>query len=985
MNELVARALALFEDCANLSAAERERRLAQLAERDPALHAALCALLASDADGNQRFLRTPSQTMAGIEHAVHAADGARDPRIGTRLGAWRIDRAIGRGRMSTVYEAHRDDGQYQQRVALKCIRADLNSAQLASAFRDERMRLAQLDHPGIAGVVDGAIDAQGEPWLAMRYVDGLPIDVWCDRRRAGIDQRVALLIQACEALVYAHAHAVPHRDLKPSNLLVSEDGRLHLLDFGLSSGGGAADALASDYAAPETREFGVQGPAADLYMLGVLSYRLLSGQWPVPPQAARARDLPAAAPQAMERLLDGADDGVARLRGLRDARALQRALAGDLSAIALKAVAAKPQDRYASVAEFARELQDWRAHRPVAARRSGWAARTLKWRRRNPVAAGLITALLLVSIAGVFAIVWQSRRAEREAAASHAVSDLFASTLGSATVSGLGSTPFSSRALLERTERQLDAMPLGDQPGLHARSLATLARSYAVIGDYRHAKVLADRAERVLGDEQDQDGFVAATRLSILCTQAHYAETIRLARTLIAGLGERQDEVARTSRVVFGAQLAQAQWDLGDTATAVGTVSDLVAQAERLGPGHEELLAQTLILRADFLSRLLRPIPADADARRAIALARPLNPILADDALEKLVRVVQMQPNLQARELARELVQRRKRTLGAAHPKTAYALIRLSIFPGSQVSDSEIVQAQNAIRAAYGTDHPMYVYVLSAGWKTAREDRNQQIVRLREAVLKLERKLPANNERLLMTRYNLGLSLLYDGDTPASRQNTAEGLEVLRQTVANRTRAGLPSMVERHLMATFLIDYGSDERLPELQRLLAQLRAETIALFGARDYRLREIDYAQAKLLFRQGRLGDADRAFADLLAADRDFVATGGTGTGALSDFQTRSTDLIWALLYRGVYALETCRKAQALDYLEQAVALSATAPLRSADADRVARAYLSGARKGRIPDIADHVVGAADRERVNRAAQACRNAHGAHGQRAR
>lgn len=320
MNASSARALLLFDEFVDLPAAERERRLAALAVAEPDTHAALCALLQADADEGGVLDRAPAQILSerrqrdaaapasagpnDAASAAAAADDCADLRIGARLGAWRIDRIVGRGRMGTVYEAHRDDGEYQQRVALKCIRAELDSPQSLAALREERNLLARLDHAGIAALVDGG-DDDGRPWFALRYVEGEPIDAWCDLRGLGIGARVDLLLQVCDAVAYAHAQGVLHRDLKPSNVLVTADGRAQLLDFGISAQIGpwreAQSELAAPtphYAAPEAQLRGAQGPATDLYALGVLTYRLLCGRWPTPLHGLRP-------------LLHGSDSGAA--------------------------------------------------------------------------------------------------------------------------------------------------------------------------------------------------------------------------------------------------------------------------------------------------------------------------------------------------------------------------------------------------------------------------------------------------------------------------------------------------------------------------------------------------------------------------------------------------------------------------------------------------------------------------------------------------
>ncbi|ALN58491.1 protein kinase domain [Lysobacter enzymogenes] len=983
---MLAQALHLFEEYVDLPAPERERRLAALAARDPSLHAALSALLACDEADAGVLDRSPAQIVA--ERQPRADESAEDDenepdrRIGGLLGAWRIERILGRGGMGTVYEARRDDGQFQQRVAIKCIRTGLESPELAAAFREERNLLARLDHSGIAGVVDGGIDADGRPWFALRRVEGEPIDAWCERRRLGLDARADLLLQACDALAYAHAQGVLHRDIKPSNLLVTADGRVQLLDFGISTrfngpadgDAGAHLAITPDYAAPEARQHGTQGPATDLYMLGVLSYRLLCGHWPSRLHSLRELVPIAAAgePEPMDRLIGDDDDALARQRGFDTPDALRRALAGDLAAVALKAVAARPQDRYPSIAEFARDLRAWRQHRPVGVRRGGWRERARKWRRRNPAAGAMFAALAVVVLAGAGAIVWQHQRVQREVRASQGVARLFAATLGSATQSGLGSAPFSSRALLERTERELRAMPLDEQPGLRARSLATLARSYAVLGDYRRAETLAEEAQRALGAEDDRDGFVAVTRLSLLNTQARYAEAMRLARERLDELDGRDDELARTSQVTVGAELARAQWYLARPRDALATADGLVAQARALGRGHEELLAQALILRAGLSYRLHRAAPAEAAAREAIALARPINPVLADDALETLMRAVQLQPNLSARELARELVRRRTATLGPAHPKTAYAQVRLSIFPDSGLSRQDVAAALAAIRRAYGEDNPQYASAVSSGYWAVADSRGEKIALLRQAIGVLDRRLPVGSEWRMAARYNLALLLLYDDPAPTPDE-VAQGLNALRETIAAQHRGGLPANSDELLLANYLIDRGSPAQLPEAAQVLASLRAETIALFGADNYRLQDIDYFQAKWLFRQGRHAEADAAFARLLAADRAFLDSGGTGQGALVDFQTRSLYLTRSLLYRGLYALRTCRRRQAEDFMQQAARLSSTAPLIDAEERAAVRAYLEGARRGEVAQAGRDLLAPGEREALGQAARRC------------
>ena len=1000
MTDHLARALHLFDDYVDLPAPERQRRLAALAASDPPLHAALRALLDAESEDAGVLDRSPAQIVAERQsppaNAAAAADaGAADHdrdddgdddepadlRVGALLGAWRIDRILGRGGMGTVYEAHRDDGHYQQRVALKCIRSGLESPELAAAFREERNLLARLDHPGIAGVVDGGIDEQGRPWFALRRVEGEPIDQWCDRRALGVGARVDLLLQACEALAYAHAQGVLHRDIKPSNLLVTAQGRVQLLDFGISTrfGGGedarAHLAISPDYAAPEARQHGTQGPATDLYMLGVLSYRLLCGQWPT--RLHSLRELvplaAAGAPEPMDRLLDSADEAIARRRGLDDIAALQRALAGDLAAVALKAVASKPHERYPSVAEFARDLRAWRTHRPVSARHGGWRETARLWRRRNPTAPALFAALALVVASGTAAIVWQHQRALRETRASHSVGRLFASTLGSATQSGLGSAPFSSRALLERTERELRAMKLDDQPSVQARSLAMLARSYALLGDYARAESLAGEAQRTLGEEPDRDGLVAATRLAMLNIRARYADAERLARERIAELDGRDDRAARSQRIGYGTELVRALWGEGRTQAAVAACTDLIAQAESLGRGHREALAQLLILRSEMLRRLWRAGAAETDARRAIALARPLDPVLADDALERYMRAVQLRGGGEAPALAAELVRRRIASLGPNHPKTAYAMIRADVFHAPDQPTYDIGKALASIRAAYGSGHPEYATALSTAAASIALDPADRRAKTRAAAALLERTVPPNSDPRLSANFNLALDLIYSpGADPA--RDRAEGLDLLRRTIEAKRRAGLPTILENYLLVESLADYGDDASLPELQARLDDYRAQLATVFPPDNYRFAHVRYRQAHLLYLLGRRDQADREFAALLASERDFIAADGRGEGPLLDQHGRSPDLVRALVYRGLFALEQCRDSEGRDLLARAVRLAEAARGGDAELTRRVRALYEGLRAGRVAAAATPtLLREAERARLERSLRAC------------
>ncbi|ALN58490.1 serine/threonine-protein kinase Pkn1 [Lysobacter enzymogenes] len=960
MNAISARALQRFDEFVELPAEERERRLAELAATEPDLHAALCALLRADAEAGV-LDRSPVQILA--EHRDRAAVPASSPtpapdlRVGARLGPWRIDREIGRGGMGTVYEAHRDDGQYQQRVALKCVRAELDSPQLIAAMREERNLLARLDHAGIAALVDGGVDENGRPWFALRYVEGEPIDAWCDRHRLDVAARVDLLLQVCDAVVYAHAQGVLHRDLKPSNVLVAGDGRAQLLDFGISAQIGplrealppAMSALTPQYAAPEARGHGAQGPATDLYALGVLGYRLLSGQWPTPLHGLRDL-LPTAdsgEPMPMEQSLEGAPDSAAHARGAADAATLARRLRGDLSAILLKAVATRPQDRYASVAEFADELRRWRQGRPVRVRPGSGLSRARKWLRRNPTATGLSAALILALAAGLGAAWWQHRQALREAAAGEQVGRLFASTLGTATLSGLGSTRFSSRALLERTERELRALPLADQPALRAHALATLARGYIQIGDYLRAAKLASEASRISdrAGDRDEDGFIAATRLSALNYQGRHNEALALARARLDALAASDAPNARNAGVAIGLERAQTLWDMGRTAEALNSVDALLRQTRANEPGSRALQVQALILRSNFLRQLGRLAGAEDDAQRARALATPIDPVLADNALERLVDVQRVRQSPAYPDNAQRLYDERKQNLGPSHPQTALAEVYLALSRFPRVSRGSALAILGRLEVGYGRDHPVYALALSRLAWTAARDPEEELLLQREAVAILERTRP-RSEMLFNARSNLAKVLLGRGDDERPPPDFDRGVSLFRRNVAERERAGLPGQNDRYWLAFNLVRRGDEASRPLARQTLADALRNAPNFYRPGDIEWLNLRGLDAMLRYREGQYSSADQRFAQLLRELDLAPNTSGWMLGLANDLRAM------ALLYRGIHALRNCRGSQA-DAFANAAARLADKPHAAISPVSVneARVLQRAVRLGRLP----------------------------------
>ncbi len=328
-----------------------------------------------------------------------------------RFGPYRLEHLLGRGGMGEVWLAKRDDGAFDRLVALKLPHAALLSDVLRERFARERDILAALSHPHVAQFLDAGLADSGRPYLAIEWVDGLPITRHCEAAALDIRARLRLALQVLDALEHAHQRLVAHRDIKPSNILVTQDGVAKLLDFGIAKllGDAAAGAstelthiggraLTPDYAAPEQVVGAPVTTAVDIYALGIVLYEMLAGCHPF---AGAPRPASGEAPLASTRVA-----GDAKRR---------RALRGDLDAILATALDPDPFRRYRTAAAFGADIDRFLRQQPVGARHIGWAARALKFVRRHGVESALVGGLALSIVAGAGTAAWEARRARDQA------------------------------------------------------------------------------------------------------------------------------------------------------------------------------------------------------------------------------------------------------------------------------------------------------------------------------------------------------------------------------------------------------------------------------------------------------------------------------------------------------------------------------------------------------------------------------------------
>ncbi len=461
---------------------QRDPWLAQLPPEHQPLREALRALLQRADTGSDAFLAEPAQ--AGSELLAHTAD-----QPGDRVGPYRLLSELGHGGMATVWLATRDGDDLRRQVALKLPLPGWGPG-LAPRMARERNILASLEHPNIARLYEAGLDAHGRPWLAMERVEGQPIDAYCREQDLSVPQRLQLLLQVATAVAHAHARLVVHRDLKPANILVTAQGDVRLLDFGIAKlledepdaaqrdlTRQVGQAVTPDYAAPEQLAGGTLTVATDVYSLGVVMYELLAGQ---PPYRLPLQGLGDAA-----RALARVQVPLASSRAGGD-RTLARALRGDLDTIVAKAMKPEPAARYASVEALAADIQRHIDGLPVLARPDGLGYRSAKFLRRRRGSVVAATLVLGVVLAGSVSTAWQARRAEAAAAAAAHERDIARRELRFANSSegflryllGEGSDrPLTTLDLLQRADERVERQFSAD-PALRARLQMTLGELY---------------------------------------------------------------------------------------------------------------------------------------------------------------------------------------------------------------------------------------------------------------------------------------------------------------------------------------------------------------------------------------------------------------------------------------------------------------------------------------------------------------------------
>ena len=515
---------ALYERADALEGAALGAWLASLQAASHPLFASLKQMLEARAQVQANgFLGTLPHLPAAKEPVLH------EWRTGHRIGAYRLLRHLGAGGMAEVWLAQRDDGAFQRTVAIKLLFRHATSHQrdnFAQRFARERDILASLHHPNIAGLHDAGVTPSGQPWLALEYVEGQPLTAWCDAAQLSVDARVRLFRQVLLAVQHAHANLVIHRDLKPANILVTTQGEVRLLDFGIAKlmepeGGALAETeltrqagqpLTVQYASPEQLTGQPLTTACDVYSLGVVLYELLCGERPYVLKVESAAQLEQAIldmePREPSRRVLSAQAASARgttVEGLR------KRLASDLDAIVLRALAKRPEQRYGSAEALRVDLDRWLAGEAVEARTPSRRYRLRKFVGRHALSVSLGAGAMVALASAASVAVWFGVQARQESARAVASRDFLLDMFKRADPEKTRGASITAGELLESGRKDVSQRLL-HQPRLQVELLEGIGAIQSDMGDYAKAdSTFAETVRLHLQLNRPRDAAMATT------------------------------------------------------------------------------------------------------------------------------------------------------------------------------------------------------------------------------------------------------------------------------------------------------------------------------------------------------------------------------------------------------------------------------------------------------------------------------------------
>jgi len=644
-----------------------------------------------------------------------------------RVGPYRIVREIGWGGMGQVYLAERDDGQFDQQVAVKVMRGRIGAESTTERFLHERQILARLTHPNVARLLDGGVTDDGAPYFVMEYVDGEPIDAYCDRHRLSVDERIQLMIDVGTAVQHAHQQLIVHRDLKPSNVLVTgtpepgADGlQVKLLDFGiaklLDAAAGEAPQtrtglhlMTPEYASPEQVRGGAITTATDVYAMGVLLYELLTGSRPYQiegktpseiehiiceidpdPPSTRVREERARDEDGKESGTPSGERPTAALGSKQRARRLR----GDLDTIVLKALQKDPSRRYSSAEALVDDLRRHRGGHPVRARPNTLTYRMATFVRRHRTAVAAAALVVLTLLAGIAGTAWQAvraaeqaeraaverDRAQQEAVKAAEVQAFLINLFEAADPNEARGDTLTAFELVAQGVARIEE-ELAGQPEVQADVLSAIGRVYQNLGDYERAEGLAAGALDVrretlgpthpdLAESLNDLGVLNHHRGQFDTAAARYREALNLRRQALAAPHEA---IAATLNNLGAVYHHQGQLDSAEV-----YYRDALAMRRRLADADSADLSVNIANLAMVRKYKGDYETAEALLHEALAIQRSVqgddHPSVATTLNNLGTTLFRQRKNEAAGSVLEEALSIRRAVLGPEHPLTAQSL-----------------------------------------------------------------------------------------------------------------------------------------------------------------------------------------------------------------------------------------------------------------------------------------------------------------------
>ncbi|MBN2448057.1 MAG: serine/threonine protein kinase [Phycisphaerae bacterium] len=844
-------------------------------------------------------LRTETSS-DGIIDVDQPAGGAAEPRpdtnIGRRIGPYQIKLRIGAGGMGSVYLAARV-GEFEQSVAIKLIKRGMDTDEILRRFRNERQVLASLKHPNIAQLLDGGTTDDGLPYFVMEYIDGLPIDRYCDRRKLDTLKRLRLLQDVCRAVHFAHQSTVIHRDLKPGNILVTADGAVKLVDFGvaklmhreqaeqtLSLTAPHSRVMTPEYASPEQVRGEPLTTATDVYSLGVVMYELLTGHRPYTFSTHFVQEIERVISQNEPRRPSEVIDEWAELRhhdgsssvltpesvsATRDGDAdkLRKRLRGDIDNIVLMALEKDPQRRYASVEQLSADIARFLNNEPVLAAPPSPTYRLRKFARRN---SGLLSALGAIAAVLVFGLGLatygfldasrQRARADQKAVDAERERQNAVAQRDRAQAAEQRAKAEANRAIEEAAKAAAINHFLQD---MLASVDPALARGQDVL-----VRDVLDAASESIDDSNLQPDVEAELRLTIGQTyhalgfigvaEANYLKALEL-RT--ARFGRRHQATA-----VCLQELAHLARETGDYQQAVGLYRETLGILREAYVDDRAETAQCLNGLAASLHSLGQMDEAETLYREALAINRRLlaanDPLMASCISNLAVLLHHKGDHAAAEELYRKALEINRQAYGEDHPDVATCLTNLATLAkdrGDYAGAQDLyLQALDIRQQILEPDHPAIAETMSglAAVLRARGELDSAEVMLREALDLQIARLGEDHPDVVLTRHTLATVLYSKGDLDGAEPLYRATLAAYRETLGDDHPYVAISL---NTLGTLLTAKGDLDAAEPMFREAVEISRRA---YGNRHRDVGENLDALAMLMYRRGELAEAETHF---------------------------------------------------------------------------------------------------------------------------